>query len=64
MRLLLLLGLSAVALFAAGESLGLEAKAKELNIPAIVMFFIFVGATLGITYWAASKTKSASDFVG
>ena len=62
MRLLTLLSLSAVALFAAGESLGLEAKAKELNIPAIVMFFIFVGATLGITYWAAQKTKTASDF--
>jgi len=61
-RLLTLLSLSAVALFAAGESLGLEAKAKELNIPAIVMFFIFVGATLGITYWAAQKTKTASDF--
>ncbi|BFU77098.1 cation acetate symporter [Arcobacter sp. 15-2] len=62
MRLLALLALTSVALFAAGESLGLEAKAKELNIPAIVMFFIFVGATLGVTYWAASKTKSASDF--
>ncbi len=33
-----------------------------LNTPAIVMFFIFVGATLGVTYWAAKKTKSASDF--
>ncbi|GKT31196.1 Cation/acetate symporter ActP, partial [Aduncisulcus paluster] len=62
MRLLALLALTSVALFAAGESLGLEAKAKELNIPAIIMFFIFVAATLGVTYWAASKTKSASDF--
>ena len=62
MRLLTLLGLTAVAVFAAGESLGLEASRKELNIPAIVMFFIFVGATLGITYWAAQKTKTASDF--
>jgi cation/acetate symporter len=62
MRLLALLALTSVAVFAAGESLGLEAKAKELNIPAIVMFFIFVGATLGITYWAAQKTKTASDF--
>jgi len=62
MRLLALLGLTAVAVFAAGESLGLEAKAKELNIPAIIMFFIFIGATLGVTYWAASKTKTASDF--
>lgn len=62
MRLLALLGLTAVAVFAAGDSLGLEANRNELNIPAIVMFFIFVGATLGVTYWAASKTKTASDF--
>ena len=26
------------------------------------MFFVFILGTLGITYWAAKKTKSASDF--
>jgi cation/acetate symporter len=26
---------------------------RGLNIPAIVMFFVFVAATLGITKWAA-----------
>ena len=62
MRLLALLGLTTVAVFAAGDSLGLEANRKDLNIPAIIMFFIFVGATLGVTYWAAQKTKTASDF--
>jgi len=62
MRLLALLSITAVAVFAAGESLGLEATAKDLNVSAIIMFFIFVGATLGITYWAAQKTKTASDF--
>ena len=41
----------------------MEATQKQpLNIPAIVMFAIFVGLTLAITYWAASRTKSASDF--
>ena len=30
------------------------------NYPAIAMFFIFVFATLMITYWAAKKTKSRS----
>ena len=35
---------------------------QPLNIPAIVMFAIFVGMTLAITYWAASRTKTASDF--
>lgn len=39
-----------------------EPLSKELNISAIVMFLIFVFATLGITYWAAKKTKTAKDF--
>ena len=34
----------------------------EINITAAVMFIIFVSITLGITYWAAKKTRSASDF--
>ncbi|MGE5266607.1 MAG: cation acetate symporter, partial [Deltaproteobacteria bacterium] len=33
-----------------------------LNIEAIAMFLIFVLATLGITKWAAARTRSASDF--
>ncbi len=33
-----------------------------LNWNAIVMFLIFVGVTLGITYWAATRTKTATDF--
>ncbi len=48
--------------FAAGADLGAGTKAEEMNVPAIVMFFIFVAATLGITYWASKRTKSASDF--
>jgi hypothetical protein len=35
---------------------------QALNIHAIVMFFIFVMMTLGITYWAAQRTKTASDY--
>ena len=26
------------------------------------MFLVFVAATLGITYWAAQRTKTAKDF--
>jgi cation/acetate symporter len=33
-----------------------------VNWHAVVMFLIFVGITLGITYWAASRTKTATDF--
>ena len=35
---------------------------KPMNMPAISMFFIFVVMTLGITYWAAKRTQSTSDF--
>jgi cation/acetate symporter len=39
-----------------------EVKKQAVNIPAIVMFLTFVAATLGITYWAAQRTKTAKDF--
>ncbi|KAB2966107.1 cation acetate symporter [Zoogloea sp.] len=35
---------------------------QPLNLTAIGMFFVFVVATMGITYWAASRTKSTADF--
>lgn len=55
-----LLGVSAAAL-AAGADLG-QAQKQATNWTAIGMFGIFVVATLFITKWAASKTKSAADF--
>jgi len=60
-RIFLFLILGTVAVFASGTIEG-EIQKQALNIPAIVMFVIFVGATLGITYWAAKRTKSAKDF--
>ena len=60
-KILALISIFAITVFAAGDAT-FEGVKNELNIPAIVMFFIFIGATLGVTYWAASKTKSASDF--
>ncbi len=50
-----------LGLAAAAPAVG-EAQKQPLNVHAIVMFFIFVLATLGITYWAAKRTKSASDY--
>ena len=41
----------------AGNSAG-----ATLNISAVVMFLLFVGATLGVTYWAAQRTRSAADY--
>ncbi|HIJ38230.1 MAG TPA: cation/acetate symporter ActP [Rhodospirillaceae bacterium] len=33
-----------------------------VNWPAILMFLMFVALTLAITFWAARRTKTASDF--
>ena len=46
---------------AAGEIAG-EVKKQPVNMSAISMFVLFVIGTLGITYWAARRTKSAKDF--
>ena len=45
-----------------GASLDLNGAKSELNIVAIVMFGIFVLATLGITYYSNKLSKSASGF--
>lgn len=47
--------------YAAGALEGAVEK-QPLNVTAIIMFLVFVLATLGITYWAAKRTKSAADF--
>ena len=60
-RIFLFLILGAVAVMAGGAIEGEIAK-QELNLSAIIMFLLFVGGTLGITYWAAKRTKSAKDF--
>ncbi len=39
-----------------------EVEKQPLNIAAIVMFFIFVGFTLGITVWASKQNKSTKDY--
>jgi cation/acetate symporter len=46
---------------AAGPAVPAAAK-QPTNWYAIVMFLIFVSITLGITYWAANRTKTTSDF--
>ncbi|MEA2073966.1 MAG: cation acetate symporter [Campylobacterota bacterium] len=60
-RIFLFLILGSIAAFASGTIDG-EIQKQALNVSAIVMFVIFVGATLGVTYWAAKRTKSAKDF--
>ena len=45
-----------------GDTLAGEVEKQSLNLSAIIMFVIFVGATLFITYWAAKRTSTAKDF--
>ncbi len=54
-----LLALSGVAL--AGDAIG-PTEQQATNWHAITMFCLFVAMTMGITYWAASRTKSTADF--
>ncbi|MEA3433272.1 MAG: cation acetate symporter, partial [Campylobacterota bacterium] len=58
---LTLMILFSMTTFAAGTIEG-EIERQPLNVAAIVMFLLFVGGTLGITYWAAQRTKTAKDF--
>ena len=51
----------AVSAHAAGPALD-SADKQSVNYTAIVMFAVFVSMTLGITYWAASRAKSAAAF--
>ena len=69
MPIVVALGLAAGALAlldptlaAAADAVTGEVQRRPVNIPAIVMFFAFVSGTLGITYWAAKRTRSAADF--
>ena len=57
------LGLFAVAAmaFAGGPLEGITEK-QATNWHAIIMFCLFVCMTMGITYWASSRTKSTADF--
>ena len=47
---------------AAADALTGEVQKQPLNIPAIVMFFLFVLFTLGITVWASKQNKSTKDY--
>jgi cation/acetate symporter len=57
--------LAAASLALAGTpllALAADGPKPGANIPAIVMFVLFVALTLAITWWAAKRTKTASDY--
>ena len=63
MKKLLLASLAmAASTLVMADALTGDVEKQAVNIPAIVMFFIFVAATLYITFWAAKQNKSTKDF--
>ncbi|MDH4554501.1 cation acetate symporter [Pseudomonas sp. BN417] len=54
--------LLAAGLLSAESALAADAAARPLNWNAIGMFLLFVLFTLGITRWAALRTRSTADF--
>ncbi len=55
---------AALATLSGGPALAQAAPApgSTLNVTAILLFVFFVAITLGITYWAAGRTRSAADY--
>jgi cation/acetate symporter len=46
----------------AGGAIDGQAEKQPLNVHAIGMFLVFVALTMGITWWAANRTRSAADY--
>lgn len=61
-RLLLALLTLLTAPLALADAVTGEVKRQPLNVEAIVMFVLFVGLTLYITYWASKRTRSRADY--
>jgi cation/acetate symporter len=65
-RSLAISSILASLLLASGAAFGADAiqgvQKQAVNVTAIAMFLVFVVSTLGITYWAANRTKSTADF--
>ncbi|VEB62954.1 Acetate transporter ActP [Providencia rustigianii] len=62
MKVLLSLILFFTSSMAFSEALTGDVERQPVNIQAIIMFLLFVGFTLYITYWASKRTRSRSDY--
>ncbi|WP_295392229.1 cation acetate symporter [uncultured Thiodictyon sp.] len=58
----ILLALLVPFAIASADALTGSVTKQPLNMTAVIMFVIFVAMTLGITYWASLRTRTASDF--
>jgi cation/acetate symporter len=54
--------LAAAAAALPGVAHAADAAPAAENFTAIIMFGLFVALTLGITWWASTRTRNASDF--
>ncbi|CDL79528.1 cation/acetate symporter ActP [Xenorhabdus cabanillasii] len=59
---IILLFSSLYPILAQADALSGNVEKQPLNIQAIIMFLLFVGFTLYITYWASKRTISRSDY--
>ncbi|MBK5963414.1 cation acetate symporter [Thiocystis minor] len=57
-----LLALLTPFMLVAAPALSGAVEQQSVNMTAIYMFVAFVAATLGITYWAAKRTRTAKEF--
>lgn len=62
MKYLLSLILFFTSSIAFSDALTGDVERQPVNIQAIVMFLLFVGFTLYITYWASKRTRSRADY--
>ncbi|MDB9567898.1 cation/acetate symporter ActP [Providencia rettgeri] len=62
MKILLSLILFFTSSMAFSDALTGDVERQPVNVQAIVMFLLFVGFTLYITYWASKRTRSRSDY--
>ncbi|MBE8597935.1 cation/acetate symporter ActP [Xenorhabdus sp. BG5] len=62
MKKTVLLFSSLFPILAQANTISGNVEKQPLNIQAIIMFLLFVGLTLGITYWASKRTISRSDY--
>ncbi len=58
----LALGVGLAPGFALAQAAAPAAPTQSYSPSAVAMFIFFVAVTLGITYWAAKRTKTASHF--
>ena len=54
--------LSLASLLAVESAEAVKSQIGKVSTTTIIFFFVFISLSLGITYWAARRTKSASDF--